>query len=272
VSTDYGEKERQFLETLKTDTGRDVAEWMAIIAAEKLTTRNEIIDWLRRKGFMFSKASWLERIHNNGGRPIYENGGAARKTARPRRAAAPGIVPAAAPSSPVAAPPAAAAAPPPAPAAPSATVIPLRVVRPAPPVAAPAQASSPPAPVASSAPAPQTHDLDSLLAKAKAFRPLANYVLSEIAKAVPASVATAGAAHVLISKGAQMFAVLTISAKELRLGLALAGATVEAPYQAAKAGSFPADGSLTHMAVLNDARQINDALLARVREAADRVG
>ena len=101
MSTDYGEKERQFLETLKTDTGRDVAEWMAIIAAEKLTTRNEIIDWLRRKGFMFSKASWLERIHNNGGRPIYENGGAARKTARPRRAAAPTIAPAAAPARPL---------------------------------------------------------------------------------------------------------------------------------------------------------------------------
>ena len=113
-----------------------------------------------------------------------------------------------------------------------------------------------------------------MLAKAKAFRPLANYVLAEIAKVVPTSVATPGAAHVVLSKGAQTFAVLTISAKELRLGLVLAGAAVEAPYQGAKAASFPADvaGSLTHMAVLNDARQINDALLARVREAADRVG
>jgi hypothetical protein len=291
VSTDYGEKERQFLETLKTDTGRDVAEWMAIIAAEKLTTRNEIIDWLRRKGFMFSKASWLERIHNNGGRPIYENGGAARKTARPRRAAAPGIVPAAAPSSPVAAPPAAAAAPPPAPAAPSATVIPLRVVRPAPPAfsgsappptgtspapAPPALPGSAPPAFSGSAPPPsaQKHDLEAVLAKAKAFRPLANYVLSEIAKAIPASIATPGAAHIVLSKGPQTFAVLTISAKELRLGLVLAGAAVEAPYQATKAASFPADhgSSLTHMAVLNDARQINDALLARVLEAADRVG
>jgi hypothetical protein len=118
------------------------------------------------------------------------------------------------------------------------------------------------------------HDLETVLAKAKAFRPLANYVLSEIAKAVPGSVATPGAAHIVLSKGPQTFAVLTISAKELRLGLALAGAAVEAPYQSAKAASFPADfgSSLTHMAVLNDARQINDALLARVREAADRVG
>lgn len=285
MSTDYGEKERQFLETLKTDTGRDVAEWMAIIAAEKLTTRNEIIDWLRRQGFMFSKASWLERIHNNGGRPIYENGGAARKTARSRRAAAAGVAPAP-PSSPAALPPVVAAAPapppfapaappPPAP-APSATVIPLRAVRPAPQAfsgsAPPPAAPVPPSP----APAPPTQkqDLDSVLAKAKGFRMLASYVLTEIAKAVPGSTATPGAAHIVLSKGAQTFAVLTISAKELRLGVALAGVAAEAPFQAAKAASFPADfgSSLTHMAVLNDARQINEALLARVREAADRVG
>ena len=87
MSTNYGEMERQFLETLKADTGRDVNEWMAAIAAEKLATRNEIIDWLRRQRFTFSKASWLERIHNNGGKPLYENGSSARKTARPNRAA-----------------------------------------------------------------------------------------------------------------------------------------------------------------------------------------
>ena len=118
------------------------------------------------------------------------------------------------------------------------------------------------------------YDLDTVLAKAKGFRMLASYVLAEIAKAVPGSSATPGAAHVVLSKGAQPFAVLAISAKELRLGLVLAGAAVEAPYQGAKAASFSADhgSALTHMAVLNDARQVNGALLARVREAADRVG
>ncbi|WP_334146560.1 DUF4287 domain-containing protein, partial [Hyphomicrobium sp.] len=66
MSIDYGERERQFLETLKSDTGRALDEWMTAIAAEGLTQRNDIIDWLRREGFMFSKASWIERIHNNG--------------------------------------------------------------------------------------------------------------------------------------------------------------------------------------------------------------
>ena len=33
--------------------------------------KNETIDWLRAQGFPFARASWLERIHSNGGRPIY---------------------------------------------------------------------------------------------------------------------------------------------------------------------------------------------------------
>ena len=84
MSTNYGELERQFLESLKADTGRDLAAWMEAIGAENLDRRNDIIDWLRRQGFMFSKASWLERIHNNGGRPIYSDQGAKRPQRRPR--------------------------------------------------------------------------------------------------------------------------------------------------------------------------------------------
>jgi hypothetical protein len=272
MSTDYGEKERQFLETLKGDTGRDVAEWMAAIAAEKLEGRNAIIDWLRRQGFMFSKASWLERIHNNGGKPIYENSGSLRRTARPRSVTTPAAPPAVASTAPPSAPPPAAEPPPAAPRQ-SATVIPLRIVPKAPP--APSPPPAPPAAAASTPPPPaQQHDLETVLAKAKAFRPLANYVLSEIAKAVPGSATTAGPSYVVLSKGAQTFAVLTISGKELRLGLALKGAAVEAPYQATKLPSLPAGlaASLTHMAVLTDARQINETLIGRVRDAADRVG
>ena len=84
MSTDYGAKEREFLDALKADTGRALDEWMSAIAAQGLTQRNDIIDWLRRQGFMFSKASWIERIHNNGGRPIYADAGMQRPRARPR--------------------------------------------------------------------------------------------------------------------------------------------------------------------------------------------
>ncbi len=233
---------------------------------------------------MFSKASWLERIHNNGGRPIYENGGAARKTARPRRAAAPGAAPAAARAPPAAAP----------------TAARRRLRRPLlqrlrrPPLRRRLQQLSrcacvrpaPPAfPGSAPPPAPPLRLLRLLhlrtetrlgnRARQSQGVPAAGELCSLRDRKDGARIgrhARRGARRAL--EGAADFAVLTISAKELRLGLALAGAAVEAPYQAAKAASFPADhgSSLTHMAVLNDARQINDALLARVREAADRVG
>lgn len=71
MSTDYAEKERDFIAGLAEDTGRDLAAWMAAIAESGKTERNDIIDWLRHQGFQFSWASWLERIHHNGGRLIY---------------------------------------------------------------------------------------------------------------------------------------------------------------------------------------------------------
>ncbi len=71
MATDYAEKERQFVDTLSQDTGKDLHGWMAAISAAKLSNRNDIIDWLRHQGFQFAKASWLERIHHNGGRLIY---------------------------------------------------------------------------------------------------------------------------------------------------------------------------------------------------------
>ncbi|KAB2939990.1 MAG: hypothetical protein F9K20_15165, partial [Hyphomicrobium sp.] len=82
MATDFGEKERAFIDGLKENTGRDLDEWMAAISAAGLAHRNDIIDWLRHKGLMFSKASWLERIHHNGGKPIYVG---VPKEAAPRR-------------------------------------------------------------------------------------------------------------------------------------------------------------------------------------------
>ena len=71
MSTDYAEKEREFLATLAENTGRDLAAWMHAIDAQKLSDKNDIIDWLRQQRFMFWKAAWLERIHSNSGLPIY---------------------------------------------------------------------------------------------------------------------------------------------------------------------------------------------------------
>jgi hypothetical protein len=71
MSTDYAEKEREFIASLPEDTGRDLSAWMLAISTSGHRERNAIIDWLRHQGFQFSQASWLERIHHNGGRLIY---------------------------------------------------------------------------------------------------------------------------------------------------------------------------------------------------------
>ncbi|MGQ0457502.1 MAG: hypothetical protein ACT4OU_10620 [Hyphomicrobium sp.] len=71
MGTDYAEKEREFIGALGEDTGTSLDGWMAAISDTGLSDRNAIIDWLRHQGFAFSRASWLERIHHNGGRLIY---------------------------------------------------------------------------------------------------------------------------------------------------------------------------------------------------------
>ena len=259
MSTDYGEKERQFLETLKADTGRALEDWLAAIAAEGLTHRNDIIDWLRRQGFMFSKASWIERIHNNGGRPIYAGAGSPRPAAARRTPAPPRQRPAAPPEAPRETQnPAPATAPSsrPPPAAPL-PVAPLPVA-----VSAPA-ATAPLTP----APAPDPVTLEALLARAKAFRPLANYVIAEVGKAVPGTVTTPFDSHLTFHLGGTTFGVLTITAKELRLGLALKEQPQDAPLEASKLALRGAP-AMSHMAVLTDARQITPALLAAVTHAA----
>jgi hypothetical protein len=71
MTGDERDEEREFLSDLKARSGRDLAEWMAAISAHGFADKNETIDWLRAQGFPFARASWLERIYKNGGRPIY---------------------------------------------------------------------------------------------------------------------------------------------------------------------------------------------------------
>ena len=239
MSIDYGEKERQFLATLKADTGRDLDEWMAAIAAQGLAHRNDVIDWLRRQGFMFSKASWIERIHNNGGRPIYAGAGATRRRPEPRRSPPRLLQPAPAPAETAASPPVPilAAAPPPAPRTPSAE--------------------------------PDPATLEALLARAKAYRPLAAYVVAEIRKAVPDVAVEPRDGYLTFRAAGRDFALLALSPRELRLalaasrppqGLALEPARFSPPLRGAPA--------MSHMAVLTDARQITPALIAAIAETA----
>ncbi|HEU0061226.1 MAG TPA: DUF5655 domain-containing protein [Hyphomicrobiaceae bacterium] len=72
MAADERQEEARFLAELKARSGRDLAAWMEAIAAQGFSDKNEVIDWLRGQGFVFARASWLERIYSNGGRPIYE--------------------------------------------------------------------------------------------------------------------------------------------------------------------------------------------------------
>jgi hypothetical protein len=239
MATDYGEKERAFIDGLKESTGRNLEEWMGAIAAQALPHRNDIIDWLRQQGFMFAKASWLERIHHNGGRPIYADSAKGHTRVRSRRADRPP-----------------ADAKPVAPAAAS----PAR-----PPVGPPALT------LVATSPAPSSADLEALLAKAKAYRPLAQHVIARIKAARPGARFEARDTFVAIADPDE-FAALGIGAKELRLHLALGEHPPDdLAKKAAPGGGLGKGQALSHMVVLTDARQIDQRLLDLVRLAATKV-
>lgn len=87
MAKDEREEEEEFLAWLKARHGKDLAEWMAAISAQGFTDKNETIDWLRTQGIPFARASWLERIHHNGGKPIYAHAPAGKPASDPPRPA-----------------------------------------------------------------------------------------------------------------------------------------------------------------------------------------
>lgn len=230
MATDYGEKERAFIDGLKENSGRDLDEWMAAITEQNLPHRNDIIDWLRQQGFMFSKASWLERIHHNGGRPIYADTAAATPAAPRQRQDA------------------------------------SEIVKP------PSAPKPEPVPVASaSVEARPDNDLDALLAKAKAYRPLAHFLIEQIKTVRPAAHFEPRGTFIAIGD-TEYFAALGIGAKQLRLHLALGD---HPPDEIVKKG-VPGGGlgkadALSHMVVLTDARQVDAYLLDLIKRAAKKV-
>ena len=239
MATDFGEKEREFIDGLKENTGRDLGEWMQAISEAGLGHRNDIIDWLRHKGLMFSKASWLERIHHNGGKPIYAG---VPKDAAPRR---PPLRRREAPTVPL---------------APSQS--------PEPPPRAPAAAAPPAPPESPSA----GGDVDALLAKAKAYRPLAQHVLAKIKSVSPGAAISTRVSAVAIG-GPSPFAILGITAKELRLHLALGEHPYDEVVKKGQAGGGLGKGeALSHMLVLTDARQIDARFIDLITLAAARAG
>ena len=69
-----GEFEKEFMDGLAKDTGKDLNSWMKIIDACATRKRNEVIAWLKAEhGFGHMNASLLAGIHANGGKPVYQS-------------------------------------------------------------------------------------------------------------------------------------------------------------------------------------------------------
>lgn len=229
MGTDYAEKERTFVAGLEADTGRSLDAWMRAIDQSGLAERNAIIDWLRQNGFAFSNASWIERIHHNGGRLVYGEG------EPPPRDSVPGEAP---------------------PPLPEVELIPA-TIKPPEPVAA------------SSAPGELLSDaVSGALAAAKGLRPLAMLAVREIQAALPGTtIDTDG--PLLSLCGPKPFLALLPGAKSLKLygdfGVALdsRAARAEAQMKVASKAAPP----FPHVIVLTDARLIDATFLSLVQAA-----
>jgi hypothetical protein len=69
-----GEFEKEFMDGLAQQTGRDLPSWMKVIDAFDSTKRNEVIAWLKSEhGFGHMNASLLAGIHANDGNPVYQS-------------------------------------------------------------------------------------------------------------------------------------------------------------------------------------------------------
>jgi hypothetical protein len=226
MSRNYAELERQLIDDLKPRTGKDLAEWMVAIDAAHLNDRNAIIDWLRPQGFSFSNASWIERIHHNAGRPIYLDRAPHRRPER-HRPKTDDVV--------------------------SSTAAPPARSQPKPPDPSPMPEES-----------KDSDLLKCLLANGKAYRPLAEMLLEDIKRALPGIVFQPRAGLISFSRPNE-FAALSVTAKELRLGLDLGERPFVAPL--AKAKLPGASAGLSHMLVLTDARQVDAALIKLVLAA-----
>lgn len=67
-----GEIEKEFIEGLKSSTGKDLKGWLAHVKSSGIEKRNDIVKWLKEKeGFGHMNANLLTGIYLNNGQPVY---------------------------------------------------------------------------------------------------------------------------------------------------------------------------------------------------------
>ena len=69
-----GEIEKEFIENLKTSTGKDLGDWLKNLKASGIEKRNDLVKFLKEEnGFGHMNANLLTGIYLNGGKPVYES-------------------------------------------------------------------------------------------------------------------------------------------------------------------------------------------------------
>lgn len=107
--------------------------------------------------------------------------------------------------------------------------------------------------------------MDDVIARAKAFRPLAQYLLREVDKAVPGTAVGTENGSITFARPL-VYALIVVSPRDLRLLIDLGGAPPPAGLVPARVPGV--DPRFRHLLVLTDARQLN-ADLASLLQAAD---
>ena len=69
-----GEFEKEFMDLLSKETGKDLKAWMKTIDGFGSKKRPEVVAWLKSEhGFGHMNASMLAAIHANGGKAVYQS-------------------------------------------------------------------------------------------------------------------------------------------------------------------------------------------------------
>ncbi len=67
-----GEIEKEFIDGLKSSTGKGLSDWLKVLGASGSTKRNDLVKWLKEsQGFGHMNATLLAGIHLNNGKPVY---------------------------------------------------------------------------------------------------------------------------------------------------------------------------------------------------------
>jgi hypothetical protein len=67
-----GEIEKEFIDTTKSQTGKSLKEWLALVKSSGIEKRNDILKWLKKgHGLNHMQAQLITGIYLNNGNPVY---------------------------------------------------------------------------------------------------------------------------------------------------------------------------------------------------------